>query len=556
MGYQGPSNCCNVTTTCIPDVGITDVVFPNYNLAGTIPSEINQLEALQTLNLANNPFKPQVFPNISNLNLLRQIQLSNTNIYGEFPLITSNLLVILKVDNNKLASLEGITNSNNQLAKIDISNNQFTSFPDISSNTAKTMQIFLAQDNPIKATGFPGWLTYAPSLWKLVLDNIDLSSQLFPFITALPNLKILELNNCGLTGSITSDIGQLINLQQLYLAGNHLTGSVPPEIVNLVNMTNLNLTGNELNGNYPPGIRQMPHYNSSTFVIDPSPSNVSPVNNQTHPPPPNSSNYLPIACAVSAVVVTILTATGGYIYYLRRKKRAQSNKNDFYNQQPPLSPPNSFKNVPKSSPQSHNIPGNALDSVGNIPLDPIYFYNTNSPADLARDASFSAQSFQETELSHAPSLSQRNGESVVSSQETQGLTRKLNVQSGSSSEVMSRNLGYHGRGTTLGRKSTGTLYPRIPIDQKTFSSTATPMFDNYPAAPMFDNYPAAPMFDNYPTSPIMIEQVLQPPVMKIPTDLQDEIEFQPPILAPFNAPTQIEERDCLQPPILLDYRIE
>ena len=81
------------------------------NLSGTIPKEIGNMNALQTLNLENNHLSGTVPGEINNLSFLQTLELSN-NILNDLPTLTISSLNTLYINNNEFSFEDIVPNLN------------------------------------------------------------------------------------------------------------------------------------------------------------------------------------------------------------------------------------------------------------------------------------------------------------------------------------------------------------------------------------------------------------------------------------------------------------
>ncbi|KAH6765139.1 Leucine-rich receptor-like protein kinase family protein [Perilla frutescens var. frutescens] len=85
---------------------------------------------------------------------------------------------------------------------------------------------------------------------EISLDNLNLSGQISPSLSALQNLTSLVLTSHSLTGSLPNELSKCINLKVLNVSGNYLSGRVP-DLSMLTNLVVLDLSVNSFTGAFP-----------------------------------------------------------------------------------------------------------------------------------------------------------------------------------------------------------------------------------------------------------------------------------------------------------------
>ncbi|XP_021847741.2 receptor-like protein kinase HSL1 [Spinacia oleracea] len=186
---------------------------------GTFPAQLGNLENLEELVLAINPFSPTNLPReFGMLKSLRLLWITQCNLIGEIPKGFANLI---------------------NLEHLDLVENNLVG--EIPSG------LFLLQN-----------LTY------LYLHKNRLSGGIPTSIRAL-NLAEIDLSTNNLTGTIPEEIGNLQKLEILYLYENQFYGTVPPSIGLLPSLEWLKLFNNRFSGPLPPEIGR--HSNLKGFEV-------------------------------------------------------------------------------------------------------------------------------------------------------------------------------------------------------------------------------------------------------------------------------------------------
>jgi Leucine-rich repeat (LRR) protein len=174
-----------------------------YN--GSIPSEIGNLTALQTLDLLGK-FDGELPASIANLTMLKTL-----SIYAG----AGKLKAQLPENVGNLVNLEIL-------------------------------------EIPLHAEGnIPSSIGNLTKLHRLVLNSGNLIGDIPNEMGNLKNLTYLNLKGNKLTGSIPTGITNLTQLTEIYLDGNQLSGPLPDNIGNLTELVTLTLNDNQLSGNLP-----------------------------------------------------------------------------------------------------------------------------------------------------------------------------------------------------------------------------------------------------------------------------------------------------------------
>jgi Leucine Rich Repeat len=182
---------------------VTALTADRNNLLGSIPTEIELLTSLESLNVSSNQITGNIPSSIGNLTSLLIIDFSQNAIEGVIP-TTMGL--------------------NSQMIQIQLSGN----------NLSSTI--------PTEILSFS----------NLVILNVS-RNAIFGSIPSqiglLTELKILDFSSNALTGTLPSEIGNLSALQTLHLNDNQLIGTLPLEVKNWAQLQSLNISANKFIGN-------------------------------------------------------------------------------------------------------------------------------------------------------------------------------------------------------------------------------------------------------------------------------------------------------------------
>lgn len=295
--------CAWYGVKCGAGNAVTQLQLPANGLIGDLPTEIQYLKSLTTLDLSNNELNgvlPQAIPPS-----LEFLQLSQNRFESSIPIWNeATSLLVLDVHENDLRgsvvgttweSLTVLDVSHNfltgtlptlpHLQRLLANNNRFSRWPstmsslrelevrenhfegtidtlgqpalavlDVSQNGLKgkldfalelpNLQEFKASQNQFTGT-MP--LGLAPSLTSLVASHNHLNG--FIKLGGLVNLSVLDLGHNGFDSSIPPALSALAGLKLLDLSNNALIGSIPS--ITSPQLETLHLHVNQLTGNVP-----------------------------------------------------------------------------------------------------------------------------------------------------------------------------------------------------------------------------------------------------------------------------------------------------------------
>lgn len=181
------------------------------------------------------------------------LELSGNNLAGDVPTDLANLdaLEKLYIDNNTNLSgdLISLMEQLPQLQEINVSMCAFTG--EISGAIFQTnLRLFFAPNNQITGV-IPPEIANAANLTSLDLSGNKLEGTIPAEITGLTSLSDLSLANNGLEGTIPAEIGSLTNLTVFNVSNNKLTGEIPQSITNSTGLTAFFASQNNLSGTLP-----------------------------------------------------------------------------------------------------------------------------------------------------------------------------------------------------------------------------------------------------------------------------------------------------------------
>ncbi|XP_072950826.1 uncharacterized protein [Typha angustifolia] len=246
-----PPSLGNLSSLDILNVGVND-------LTGGIPSSLGSLRSLTTLELFENNLVGGIPPSLGNLLKLTFLTLGFNKLNGHIPSSLWNLSSLQALDfqyNALVGSLPlDIGRKLPRLQIIYLNNNRFHGT--IPSSLSNSSMLGAIQLNFNSFTGaIPTSIGNLKSLSWLVIDNNQLESKDWSFLTALSNctyLQVLQLDDNKLDGVLPGAIANLSrSVERLDISFNQIEGSIPIGIGNLVSLNVLSCSDNLLTGAIP-----------------------------------------------------------------------------------------------------------------------------------------------------------------------------------------------------------------------------------------------------------------------------------------------------------------
>ncbi|KAM5585360.1 leucine-rich repeat receptor protein kinase HPCA1-like [Rosa sericea] len=199
----------------------------NKDLTGPIPTSIGNLKKLVNLNLAGCSFSEPIPHTIGTLKNLHYLDLNNNRLSGQIPPSIGNLsnLFYLDLTGNKLQG--HIPVSSEATPGLDMLHNA---------------QHFHLGDNQLSG-GIPTQLFSSKMvLMHLLLDRNNLTGEIPSTLGLVQTLVTVRLDWNSLSGPVPSSLNNLSNMTVLYLSNNQLIGPVPNltgmNLLNYVDMSN------------------------------------------------------------------------------------------------------------------------------------------------------------------------------------------------------------------------------------------------------------------------------------------------------------------------------
>ena len=163
---------------------VVQLVLPENQLNGTIPTELGDLKSLVLLSLSSNNLSGVLPPELGDLDSLERLYLSRNELRGAIPSTLGDLskLGILALQGNRLSG------------------------------------------------AIPPELGSLFNLEALFLQLNQLTGAIPPKLGDMTLLVNLYLSGNQLTGTVPPELGNLTRLEGLHLSGNQLTGCIPSEL--------------------------------------------------------------------------------------------------------------------------------------------------------------------------------------------------------------------------------------------------------------------------------------------------------------------------------------
>ncbi|RLM54651.1 receptor-like kinase TMK3 [Panicum miliaceum] len=178
----GGDACSFKGVTCSPSGRVTAIDLAGQGLAGTLPSSLSSLTALESLQLQGNALSGAVPP--------------------------------LRAPSLTRLSLEG---------------NAFTSLPEDFLRATPALRSLSMDGLPLPPWPFPDAIFSCPALHNFSASNASIAGR-FPaagVVANLTSIRTLRLSHNNLTGVIPMSLGRMASLTDISLSYSHLQGPVP-----------------------------------------------------------------------------------------------------------------------------------------------------------------------------------------------------------------------------------------------------------------------------------------------------------------------------------------
>ncbi|WCJ33471.1 Leucine-rich repeat protein kinase family protein [Euphorbia peplus] len=225
------------------------LVLSRLDLRGNVDL-ISNLNSLKQLDLSSNSFHTSIPSAFGNLSQLEFLDLSSNYFQGLIPKELGSLtnLKSLNLSNNKLVGeipneLQGLR----MLEEFQISSNSLNgSIPSWLGNFTN-LRVFTAYENELGGE-IPDNLGSVSELKLLNLHSNQLGGSIPRSIFAMGKLQVLVITQNRLTGEIPQLVGNCKGLSSIRIGNNELVGVIPKEIGNVSSLTYFEADDNHLSG--------------------------------------------------------------------------------------------------------------------------------------------------------------------------------------------------------------------------------------------------------------------------------------------------------------------
>ncbi|GEM_PF-208128 len=240
-------------------------------LKGSIPTQLKDLTALESLNLTGNKLgsnttgnndKGEIPTSIGNITTLQRLILGSCGLNGSIPkeiANNTNLQFLDLVDNNFTSAIPTEIIDLDNLVELRLNNNKLSgSVPNVFTNTANAPLKVVDLSNNSLSGVIPSTLNKVYWLEELRLNNNRFNGGFTNDFFKGNKLRVVDLSGNQLDGNLPNvSTGYSANLSELYLHDNQLKGTIPKYVISinsnykLSNLRVLTLNGNQLSGQIP-----------------------------------------------------------------------------------------------------------------------------------------------------------------------------------------------------------------------------------------------------------------------------------------------------------------
>ncbi|CAI8591777.1 unnamed protein product [Vicia faba] len=220
----------------------------NSELYGEFPVRIFHLPNLKFLDLRYNPNLIGRLPEFQSNSVLTKLALDETGFYGTLPVSIGKLssLNILSIPSCHFigyipSSIDNLT----QLIQINLQHNKFRGDPSSSLANLTKLTLLNVGFNEFTFETI-SWIGEVSSIITLDICSVNIGSDIPSSFANLTQLETLNAENCNIKGEFPSWIMNLTNLVNLYLPHNLLHGNLLLDMFwKLKELDNLNLSFNK-----------------------------------------------------------------------------------------------------------------------------------------------------------------------------------------------------------------------------------------------------------------------------------------------------------------------
>lgn len=238
---------------------VTTINLSNYNLSGTLPWQLGQIDSLKSLFLGSDPISGTYPDSLWNLKKMESLNLQGTSLQGSIsPKIgeMKNLKYLYMTASKFSGEIPAEIGNCKKLKTIRLNNNQFSGELPSTLGDLPDLEVIYIISNSFSGP-FPTFLTGNTKMSSLALEYNQFSGPIPEEIGNMANLIWVYLGANQFSGEIPASIGNLTKATFLQLNGNKLTGQIPAEIGNMSSLLYLRLNSNELEGALPQSVAAM-----------------------------------------------------------------------------------------------------------------------------------------------------------------------------------------------------------------------------------------------------------------------------------------------------------
>lgn len=266
-GADGPLNDpCSPSywqgVTCVNN-SVVGIKWKEFDLRGSIPSEVGYLINLTSMNLGYNTLTSSIPPSIASLTKLSYLDLSLNYLTSSIPSEIGSLQQLQYLDlsyNILVSTISSQIGLLSNLIILDLSENFLTSSIPFLHMSSLSHIVRLSLFDNLLTSSIPSEVGSMSKLFNLDLSENFLTSSIPSEVGLLSNLFSLELTSNLLTSTIPPEIGLLTGLSQLHLNKLALTGSIPESMGAMTVLTLMYLDGNSLTSSIPTSFCDLPLY--------------------------------------------------------------------------------------------------------------------------------------------------------------------------------------------------------------------------------------------------------------------------------------------------------
>ncbi|KAL8131812.1 leucine-rich repeat receptor-like serine/threonine-protein kinase RGI4 [Apium graveolens] len=233
---------------------VIEIILKSVNLQGPLPSTLQPLKSLTTLNLSSNNLTGPIPKQLGEFPKLSLLDVSSNSIVGEIPVEICRLskLQTLALNTNFLeGEIPSEIGNLSSLVNLFLFDNQLSGEIQKSIRNLKYLEVFRAGGNQNLKGELPWEIGNCSNLLVLGLAETSISGSLPLSIGNLKKLQTLAIYTSLLSGPIPEEIGNCSELQNLYLYENSISGPIPRRIGELKKLQSLLLWQNSIVGTIP-----------------------------------------------------------------------------------------------------------------------------------------------------------------------------------------------------------------------------------------------------------------------------------------------------------------